>query len=57
MDWGAGVDYRLRVGILNEIGKILLEFVLDETTFADRWIEEIENIFLKILNQMKEVNF
>lgn len=55
-DWGTGVDYRRRIGILNEIDKILPPLVIDKTTFADRWIEEIESIFERVLKEMKEAN-
>ncbi|PQP84406.1 hypothetical protein C0Q44_07505 [Paenibacillus sp. PCH8] len=55
IDGGAGVDYRRRIGIIQEINEILPELVIDKTTFADRWIQEIESIFERVLEDMTEV--
>ncbi|PRR84558.1 hypothetical protein [Clostridium vincentii] len=53
MDGDSGVDYRRRTGILKELNNILPELDIEYTTFADRWIDEIESIFEKVLNDMK----
>lgn len=52
-DWGSGVDLRRRNGIIKEINNILPELIIDESTFADRWLNYIENIFEQVLLAMK----
>ncbi|MFA9377316.1 MAG: hypothetical protein ACERKZ_11260 [Lachnotalea sp.] len=56
MDGGPGVDARRRNGIVKELNNILPELIIDESNFADRWIEEIEDIFENVLLKMKESN-
>lgn len=54
IDKYAGVDYRRRTGIVKELNNILPALDIERTTFADRWIDEIEDIFEKVLADMKK---
>ncbi|WP_300902594.1 hypothetical protein [uncultured Clostridium sp.] len=54
IDGGSGVDYRRRTGIVKELNSILPALDIEKSTFADRWVDEIETIFEKTLESMKK---
>lgn len=51
---GAGSDYVRRKSIIEEFEDVLPELLDYDNNFADKWIEEIESIFKKVLKDLKE---
>lgn len=51
---GSGSDSKRREGIMLELSKILQPLIIENNTFADKWIEMLEKIFEKVLNKMKD---
>lgn len=54
LDSGSGVDYRRRIGIIRELDQILPPLVIDNSTFADQWLDELEKIFENASEKIKE---
>jgi len=53
VDFGPGVDYRRRNEIIKTFHKILPSLDISKNTFADYWIDKIEQIFKSVLNKAK----
>jgi predicted GTPase len=53
-DWDTGVDYRRRTKVVKIFNEILPSLDISQNTYADYWINKMEDIFLKVLDKAKE---